>query len=87
MSFAAKVSGSRGVPIHFLQGRDEAGVPCHWFVMFPADQYDALEQKFGKEILAIDKLGHIVASGYGHTPSPANLARLEKEFGYKYTAA
>lgn len=85
--FRHTVQQTRTGNICFITTQDAKGRDAYYFVLLKNGMADYLTKQIKiPGMLDLNKFGNIIASGFGHKPTPTTLRRLGAEYEYHFAA-
>ena len=68
MSIAKNIINQNTATLELLKGKNSDGTAFYSYVLFPADVFEIVKEKFGKEEIDISKYGIVLHTGAGSEP-------------------
>ena len=84
MVIARQIINQRSAVLELIQGTESNDKAFYAYVLFPADVFENLKNKFGKEEIDISKYGIIIHSDYGSTPPEGLEEKILEHFKESY---
>jgi len=69
-------------PIHFIRTKDKWGRECYCFLLASDLKIRLLKAALKNPIVDLTRYGKVLASGFGHVPSEADIALLMEKYGF-----
>lgn len=80
MSVAKNIINQRSAVLELIKGNKLDGSSFYAYVLFPADVFEMIKEKFGKEEIDISKYGIILHVGEGLEPEDGVEEKVFEKF-------